>query len=114
MEEISCIFCEKNSRHVAITENGYNGLKCHNCNLIYISPRPSASETTHLYTTDDQAVFDAETQLNIDKTKRMSAKKTLLKIRRRKNSGSLLEIGPGGGFFLLEQYNVFANLWHDE
>lgn len=101
MEEISCIFCGKPSRHIVITENGYNGLKCHDCNLIYISPRPSASDITRLYT-DDHAVLDADAQLHFERSKRMSAAVTLSKIRKYRKSGSMLEIGPGGGFFLLE------------
>jgi SAM-dependent methyltransferase len=101
MEEISCILCNNQSRHIAITENGYNGLKCYNCNLIYISPRPSLKETTRLYT-DDHAVLDADAQLHFERSKRKDAAVTLSKIRKYKDSGSLLELGPGGGFFLLE------------
>jgi SAM-dependent methyltransferase len=111
MEEIPCIFCKKLSSHIVLTENGYNGLKCHNCNLIYISPRPSASETTRLYT-DDNAVLDADVQLHFERPQRKNAARVLSKLRRYKNTGSILEIGPGGGFFLLEAqrygYEPFA------
>ncbi|GAI49710.1 unnamed protein product [marine sediment metagenome] len=43
MEEIMCIFCEKESDQVVIKENGFKGKKCPTCGLIYISPRPTFS-----------------------------------------------------------------------
>lgn len=45
MEFIECIFCKRYSDRVVITENGYTGRKCPICNLVYISHRPSFSET---------------------------------------------------------------------
>lgn len=104
MERINCIFCGVSSNHIAISENGYNGLKCETCNIIYISPRPSADYITHLYT-DYQSVQYADAQFQFDRYKRMEAARTLLKIRNYRESGSILEIGPGGGFFLLEARN---------
>ena len=104
MEEVSCIFCQTVSRDVAITEKGFTGVKCHNCNLIYISPRPNAIEITQLYT-DKHAVLYADAQLQFDEFNRMEAARTLAKIRSYRTSGSLLELGPGGGLFLSEARN---------
>src|SRR6476660_7335226 len=104
MEHISCIFCQNSSRDVAITENGFTGVKCHNCDLIYVSPRPNAAEVTHLYT-DEHAALYADAQFQFDGFNRMEARRTLSKIRRYRKSGSVLELGPGGGFFLSEARN---------
>jgi len=104
MEDISCIFCGKPSDDVAITENGYTGRKCQECNLIFISPRPSAAEITHLYTAE-HAVLYADAQFHFERFSRMLAASTLAKIRNYKKGGSLLELGPGGGSFLLEARN---------
>jgi 2-polyprenyl-3-methyl-5-hydroxy-6-metoxy-1,4-benzoquinol methylase len=104
MENISCIFCGKQSDHIAITENGYAGRKCQDCNLIYISPRPNAADVKYLYT-DEHAVLYADAQFQFDKVKRMIAVSTLAKIRNYRKSGALLELGPGGGYFLQEARN---------
>jgi len=104
MEDISCIFCGMSSDHIAISENGYTGRKCQDCNLIFISPRPSAAEIKHLYT-DEHAVLYADAQFQFGRFKRMIAAQSLAKIRNYRKSGSLLEVGPGSGFFLQEACN---------
>jgi SAM-dependent methyltransferase len=106
MESINCIFCGVSSSHIAIREKGYTGLKCENCNIIYISPRPSADYITQIYT-DHHAVQYADSQFHFERYKRMEAAWTLSKIKKYRDRGSILELGPGGGYFLLEarKYN---------
>jgi SAM-dependent methyltransferase len=101
MNDVACIFCGKHSDNIAITENGYNGLKCCDCNLIYISPRPTDSEISEIYT-DDHALMYADAQFQFDTYSRMVASRTLRKIGGYRKSGSVLELGPGGGTFLSE------------
>ena len=102
MEEVSCIFCQAHSNDVVIVENGFTGVKCHNCNLIFISPRPDPTEVTRLYS-DGHAVLYADAQFKFERFNSMEAARTLAKIRsRKKGGGTLLEIGPGGGSFLSE------------
>jgi SAM-dependent methyltransferase len=101
METTTCIFCGSSSSHVAISENGYQGLKCHNCNLIYISPKPSPEEIQQLYA-DDHAVLYADAQFQFEQFKKIEASRTLSKMLKYRMSGSLLELGPGGGIFLLQ------------
>jgi len=105
MENISCIFCGDFSDHIAITENGYTGRKCQDCNLIFISPRPSATEVTQIYT-DENAVLYADAQFQFDQFRRMEAASTLEKIKGYRKNGSILELGPGGGSFLQEARNL--------
>ena len=101
MNAISCIFCGQTSHDVAITEKGFTGLRCNDCALIYISPRPSAAEITKLYT-DEHAVLYADAQFQFDEFNRMEAAGTLSKIKEFRAGGSLLELGCGGGDFLAE------------
>src|SRR5918992_1617908 len=101
MEDISCIFCGKRSGHVAIEENGYHGVKCDTCKLIYISPRPSSNEIKQIYT-DDHAILYADAEFRFQSVNRMEAALTLSKIQRYRKHGSILELGPGGGSFLVE------------
>ncbi len=105
MKTITCIFCGSSSSHVAIVENGYQGRKCSNCDLIYISPRPSASDIATLYS-EHHAVQDADVQFKFEGFKRMEASRTLLKIGNFVKAGAILELGPGGGSFLEEARNL--------
>jgi len=104
MEDIPCIFCGKLIDNIAISENGYKGRKCEDCNLIFISPRPTSDEITNLYV-DEHAISYANAQFPIEKIKIIEAKATLKKIIKFKKGGSLLELGCGGGAFLAEARN---------
>ena len=101
MNEIKCIFCETESNHVVIEENGYKGKKCHQCGLIYISPRPSFDGIVDLYG-HDEAHISAESHISADFSQRLYARHHLKIIRSVVKSGALLEIGAGAGYFLDE------------
>lgn len=101
MEAIKCIFCDKESEQILIKENGYNGRKCPDCGLIYISPRPALGEIKDLYG-HDQANITAESHIQDEFAKRLYAKRNLQIIRKFISNGSLLEIGAGAGYFLDE------------
>lgn len=108
MNEIKCIFCETDSNHVVIEENGYTGKKCPQCGLIYISPRPSFDEIFDLYGHDD-AHISAESHISADFSKRLYARHHLRLIRSFVKSGELLEIGAGAGYFLDEARKIGFN-----
>lgn len=101
MEEINCIFCNKNSEQIAIEENGYKGRKCSRCNLVYVSPRPSLSETENTYV-HDQAHTSAKRRIAAVFSKKLCANHTLGIIRKHIAGGCMLEIGSGAGYFLAE------------
>ena len=100
MQEINCIFCDKSTDNVVIRENGFTGKQC-SCGLIYISPRPSLSEIIDVYGHDD-AHSSADAQMDNELGKRLAARHHLKILKRYKQSGSLLEIGAGAGYFLDE------------
>lgn len=110
MEEISCIFCEKSNTRVAITENEYTGLKCDDCELVYISPRPEADEVINVYT-HEHATLYADAQLHFEEINSKQAASVLSEIRKHKREGSVLELGPGAGFFLQEARNLGYDVW---
>jgi len=101
MEEMACLFCDRRNQPVVIAENGFLGRKCDVCGLIYISPRPSVEDIRNLYS-HEQAVRDADVQLGFDNVNRLHARATLRRIKQYTSSGSLLELGSGGGFFVAE------------
>ena len=100
MEEIECIFCGNDSSEF-ISENGYSGKKCKECQLIYISPRPSLADIIDIYGHDD-AHISAQTHIESDFFKSLYAKHNLNIITSYINKGSMLEIGAGAGYFLYE------------
>jgi SAM-dependent methyltransferase len=101
MNSIACIFCNKSDHATVIRENGYDGKKCFDCNLIYISPRPHPNEITDLYG-HNEAYLSAENHISQEYTKRLHARHYLSLIKKHKTQGSLLEIGAGAGYFLDE------------
>jgi SAM-dependent methyltransferase len=108
MNEIKCIFCETESDHVVIEENGYKGKKCAQCGLIYISPRPSLDIIFDLYG-HDNAHISAELHFANDFAARLCARHHLRIIRSFIKSGALLDIGAGAGYFLDEARKIGFN-----
>jgi 2-polyprenyl-3-methyl-5-hydroxy-6-metoxy-1,4-benzoquinol methylase len=113
MSSISCIFCAnpETESHVVIEENGFAGRKCANCSLIYISPRPDIKEIQDLYG-HGQAHIPAEDHLQKNFGKYLHDRHMLSILEPYKKQGALLDIGAGGGKFLLEAkkagYEVFG------
>lgn len=101
MEDIQCIFCNRSSNQIVIEENGYKGRKCPKCGLIFISPRPTFTEILNLYCHDKSHV-SAESHISCAFSKRLYAKHNLQIIKKFIKNGSILEIGPGAGYFLDE------------
>lgn len=100
MESVACIFCQEANDDVAISENGYDGRKCVKCGLVYISPRPSLSETVRLYSHSHSLLY-ADSQLQFGRYKKKEAGETIKIIEKFKHDGSILELGAGGGAFLI-------------
>jgi len=100
-DNIDCLFCHVPSEKVVIEENGYVGKQCENCNLIFISPRPSPKDVVDLYA-HDGAHVSAESHINSGFLKRLYAKNQLKIIGAHKQNGAILDIGAGAGNFLTE------------
>jgi len=101
MGHIGCIFCNVQSTRVVIEENGFKGLKCPQCGLIYISPRPSFNEIVNLYRKDN-AHISAVAHISARYSKRLFARHHLRIIKSYINHGAVLELGAGAGYFLHE------------
>lgn len=101
MQEIKCIFCNKKSDDIIIKEDGFTCKKCNECGLVYLTPRPDCSQIIDIYKAD-KAQISAEDHITEEFIKRLFAKHHLKIIKKFIKSGDLLEIGPGGGYFLDE------------
>ncbi len=101
MEDIACIFCAKKSNYVAIEEDGYQGKKCSDCSLIYISPRPMIDEVLDIYG-HGNAHITAQSHIAGSFLKRLYARHHLAILKKYIKKGKILEIGSGAGYFLDE------------
>ena len=90
----------------AVHENGFTGYQCSDCGLIYISPRPSPDSIEDLYF-HDEAHIRATSHVHATLGRRQHARMTARIIRKHKQGGRLLEIGSGGGAFLVAASRFF-------
>ena len=84
-----------------IEEDGYQGKKCHECSLIYISPRPMIDEVIDIYG-HNNAHISAQSHIDGSYLKRLYARHSLRILKKFIKNGALLEIGSGAGYFLDE------------
>jgi len=98
--EIGCIFCGKSSEYIAWRENGFTGRRCE-CGLLYVSPRPSLRELIDGYNSKE-ADLRASSRIQSEFFNRLNSRHRLKLLRKYRTKGRLLEIGPGGGYFLDE------------
>ena len=76
MEHITCIFCPRDASSIMIEEDGYQGKKCHECSLIYISPRPMIDEVIDIYG-HNNAHISAQSHIDGSYLKRLYARHSL-------------------------------------
>jgi len=98
MEKVTCL-CGKNDYRVLYLleddKDNYQIVKCHNCDLVYMNPRPTGPNIEKFYKKNyyyDELAFDKDNFLKA-KTLYRDIKKYLIK-------GSILDIGCSKGFFL--------------
>jgi len=110
MEKAKCLLC--NEEHQIFWEKqGFSWRKCFKNNFIYLSSQPDKEETEYLAETNvrKKAIQDF---LKPNLGKVLMAQHTLFFVKQLKKDGCLLEVGPGGGEFLLcarkEGFNTFA------
>lgn len=99
LQEVSCLFCNRYYSRAVIEENGYRGVKCPVCQLIYISPRPCREDILKLYCESGQTLWAGLGAEAL--AKRLKADYTLSLVQSSLSGRNVLEIGPGAGIFLL-------------
>lgn len=101
MEEVVCLFCNTKSEDIFWSESGYNGRKCANCGLIYISPRPTEAEMKTLYEQGNAGGVSTSEHIHYSYADVLNARYTIRLIKKKIKSGDILEVGAGGGYFLV-------------
>ena len=105
MEEIACIFCgASRPSSGVIHENGFDARQCSNCGLIFVSPRPSAADTADLYISDKSHLSAQSHVRGYDSLITRAATKYRLQVLAKyvRPGSTIVEIGAGGGAFLVE------------
>jgi len=101
MEEVGCLFCGTAAEGVFREENGYLGRRCARCGLVYLSPRPTEEEMRALYEKGEAGGRSAEELIQAGAAREFAARYALRIIRKYKSGGDILEIGAGGGQFVV-------------
>jgi len=101
----SCILCHEINATLVCRRERWRYVQCKNCGLVWIVPRPSASELTQQY--KDYLPVDHEEIAAWDRMMRPVVRSSahLIRTRTGADGGKLLDIGCGFGFFLREMKN---------
>lgn len=106
-EQVCCNLCGSESTNLLYAICGYTIVKCKNCSLVYLNPRPSQSDVYSLYNSDYfvGAGFDPSANYfkEAENPPSQEIERLIQKIRliqKRKGTGRLLDVGCGAGLFL--------------
>ena len=102
IEHVSCDYCGLDDTGLLFVENGFNTVKCRNCGLIYLNPRPTEVELVAGY---EKEYFD--TRRDRESVQLRNAKRQLdilmahlAGLEHAWNPPRLLEVGSALGTFL--------------
>jgi SAM-dependent methyltransferase len=101
VEQVNCTLCDVDDAVPYAAENGYQAVKCQQCGLIYVSPRPTETEMKRLYDGQETKI-DLSAHILRRDVKCSQARAALKVIRRHIPRGRILEIGSAAGYFLFE------------
>ncbi len=110
-EHVPCNLCGSEDRQPFCPENGLGLVQCQNCGLVYVSPRPVATELYALYgetyfRNDESGVVGytdyIADEINIRKT---SQRRLKFLERFIQPPGKMLDVGCAAGFFMAEAAN---------
>jgi SAM-dependent methyltransferase len=90
---VVCHVCSGADDVAYLEARGYRIAQCRSCGLWYVNPQPAPEELRHFYATYD----DGEQWRKLEEHFNKSIRAAIL---RRKNSGSVLDVGCGSGNFL--------------
>lgn len=97
LEEVSCNLCQSDKGKLVLVENSFRILRCPNCGLVYVSPRPKKEDLGEFY----NKYFPEESEDLWKKQMLYVFKKEgLYWIKKNKKKAKVLDVGCGYGFFL--------------
>lgn len=110
MEYINCNICNTDETRMITIQNNYRVVKCKNCGLVYVNPRPTQETLIELYNDYHQRDGKDEYTWARLMQKNFSNVSALLN-RRFPGKGKILDIGCGYGHFIkiMENYGWTAS-----
>lgn len=105
---IPCNLCGSNHREPYCPENGLGLVKCQNCGLVYVSPRPDPNELYALYGetyfhNDESGMVGYSNYVADEGNIRKTANGRIARLERyTRQPGRMLDVGCAVGFFLDE------------
>ncbi len=100
-EIVKCNICEDETKNLFFIENGYSVVKCKNCELVYVNPRPLDHTHGAVSANSDPYAGYIRDYTDHQNGHNMHFREILNEILRlRPSRGNLLEIGCAAGFFL--------------
>jgi len=104
MEYVECVFCKSNEYKLFKEIDGYCLVKCRNCGLVYLNPRPSQQEIKEKYSAEYHIKRLLEEEPKTTKEIEEGINKNIGRaeeiVSQFGNKGKLLDIGCGAGFFI--------------
>jgi 2-polyprenyl-3-methyl-5-hydroxy-6-metoxy-1,4-benzoquinol methylase len=92
------------SKDYFLTNEGFTIVKCENCGLLFVNPRPTITEISKYYKSENYISHSTKQKGLLDKVYAIIRKKNHIKkyklIKHYKNIGSIIDIGCATGEFL--------------
>jgi SAM-dependent methyltransferase len=113
-ELVACSLCGSNENTLWAEENNYFCVKCSNCGLLFVNPRPSkkyineaASLGVHFF--NNKKFLDGRAKFKLSKINNF--RRVILKLNKNLNKSELkwLDVGAGHGEFLFALKNIIKN-----
>jgi 2-polyprenyl-3-methyl-5-hydroxy-6-metoxy-1,4-benzoquinol methylase len=109
LESVVCNYCGNDNYRIVYIKEGFNIVKCNNCNLVYVNPRLKDEDISNLY--DEDYFKGGGFDKNVEYVKEFVQKcdisdlsdwdiSTLKEMAGCKEQGNILDIGSGMGLFL--------------
>lgn len=99
LEFINCGLCGNSETVLLFVENGFNTVRCKQCGMIYLNPRPAEEEIYSFYSEDyfKSSLNMNELRILINQKKKL---RYIEKNIRMEKGDTILEVGCGLGYFL--------------
>ncbi len=110
MQHVNCNICDIDDACLVVVQNNYNVVKCRNCGLVYVNPRPDPTTLIQLYTDyhqrdgKDERVWARLMEKNFKEV-------SLFLYSIFPEKGKILDIGCGYGHFIETMRDFGWSVW---